>query len=164
MIKWIFKLTILFIISIICSQVNSNSIPDSLIVKKLLEEKNAFLEENQYEEAIEKLIEATSIYQKNSQWAKVVNGFNEAALLSDNTSNELAKANYIEQATVLAQKHLDENHFEVGILNQRKGELFITIEKYDSANYFFNKAIEILKHNQKWEDCAWANITLAVSH
>jgi CHAT domain-containing protein/tetratricopeptide (TPR) repeat protein len=164
MIKWIFKLTILFIISIICSQVNSNSIPDSLIVKKLLEEKNAFLEENQYEEAIEKLIEATSIYQKNSQWAKVVNGFNEAALLSDNTSNELAKANYIEQATVLAQKHLDENHFEVGILNQRKGEFFIAIEKYDSANYFLNEAIEILKHNQKWEDCAWASITLAVSH
>ena len=164
MIKSILKFTIFFIISIICVQVNSNSVPDSLIVKKLLEEKDLFLEENQYEEAIEKLIEAKSIYQKNNQWVKVVNSFNEAALLSDNLVNLTTKATYIEQATIFAQKYLDKNHFEVGILNQRKGELFIAIEKHDSAYYYLNKAVEILKYNQEWEDYAWANITLSVSH
>ena len=163
------RFTTFFLVLVLCLQVNSNSTPELLVAKQLLEEKEILLKANQYEAAIDKIIEAKNIYSKNKKWEQVVSCLNEMANLTDNLTDDLTSANddkylYLKEAWIVANKHLPENHFEVGVLNQRQGELFIAIEKYDSASYYLNIAVEVLTGNQKWSDCAWANITLAASY
>ena len=165
MTKRIIQTTIILFALITCIAVYPFSKPKNLIAEELLEEKEILLETNQYRLAITKIIEAKNIYIENKDWEKTINCFNEITSLIENFPDYYnEKALYLKEAWTIANKHLPNNHFEVGILNQRQGEMYIALEQQDSAVYYLDKAVSILEINKKWKELAWTKITLAVSH
>ncbi|NJN78629.1 MAG: hypothetical protein HC803_10155 [Saprospiraceae bacterium] len=64
----------------------------------------------------------------------------------------------------IAENHLDTQNENLGLAFQQMAEVHTLYQQYDSSIIYYDKSIEILKKNKKWEDYAWAIISKSVNY
>jgi CHAT domain-containing protein len=116
-----------------------------------------------YKKAINVLDTAKADALKQKNWEKyVIYGVKQCRIF-DNISDSLKRQCAIHTLQV-AQNQLDTQNENLGLALQQMAEVHTLYEQYDSSIIYYNKSIEILKKNKKWEDYAWAVISKSVNY
>lgn len=135
---------------------------DASKISKLLEKKDNFIAQQQYNLAIDKLLNAKEIYAENQQWTAVVKCYTEAASLAEEQYDYNKKKKYAQLGTTLANKYLSIDDKVTIAAMQQLGEAYYGLEELDSTIVIFQQLTSLYDKHKNWEDKGWAIYIIAL--
>ncbi len=137
---------------------------DTLTARKLIDEKDRFLKNGDYNKALFTLDKVFNLYSNNNMWEAAVSCAVEQAKISDNFDTAEFKEKYAKLAFDLARTHLHSDNITYASASRQKAELLMMQGALDSANHYLALAVPVFKKAQKWVDLCWVEILQGVNY